>query len=102
MTLNFRYSIITKFLYALTCLAIVSSVGTIVLAEDKPQGDGNDKQESEMKPYVQKIDGTSVQFEMLPIPGGVYTMGSPDTEAGRGDDEGPQHDVQIEPFWMGK
>ncbi|MFN0196753.1 MAG: formylglycine-generating enzyme family protein [Planctomycetaceae bacterium] len=73
-----------------------------MLAEDKPQGDGNDKQESEMKPYVQKIDGTSVKFEMLPISGGVYTMGSPDTEAGRGDDEGPQHDVKIEPFWMGR
>ncbi len=29
-------------------------------------------------------------------------MGSPATEEGRNDDEGPQHKVKIEPFWMGK
>ena len=29
-------------------------------------------------------------------------MGSPATEAGRKADEGPQHKVAIEPFWMGK
>ncbi len=29
-------------------------------------------------------------------------MGSPASENGRGDDEGPQHEVEIEPFWMGK
>jgi formylglycine-generating enzyme required for sulfatase activity len=27
-------------------------------------------------------------------------MGSPDGEVGRKDDEGPQHEVQVEPFWM--
>ncbi len=39
---------------------------------------------------------------MVPIKGGRYTMGSPASEAGRNDDEGPQHEVAIEPFWMGK
>jgi len=39
---------------------------------------------------------------MLPIPGGTFTMGSPDSEEGRNPDEGPQHEVQIAPFWMGK
>ena len=29
-------------------------------------------------------------------------MGNPDDEEGRGDDEGPQHEIAIEPFWMGK
>jgi len=29
-------------------------------------------------------------------------MGSPESEAGRNEDEGPQHKVKIEPFWMGK
>ncbi|HLQ38036.1 MAG TPA: formylglycine-generating enzyme family protein, partial [Planctomycetota bacterium] len=43
-----------------------------------------------------------VTFDMVPIPGGTYTMGSPKEEKGRGDDEGPQHAVEIKPFWMGK
>jgi formylglycine-generating enzyme required for sulfatase activity len=53
-------------------------------------------------PYVEAIPGTDVKFEMLPIPGGTFTMGSPASEEKRGDDEGPQHPVQIAPFWMGK
>src|SRR5262249_26227630 len=43
-----------------------------------------------------------VKFEMIPIPGGTYLMGSPANEPGRKDDEGPQHPVTIQPFWMGK
>jgi formylglycine-generating enzyme required for sulfatase activity len=39
---------------------------------------------------------------MLPIPGGTFTQGSPASEEKRGDDEGPQHKVEIAPFWMGK
>jgi formylglycine-generating enzyme required for sulfatase activity len=56
----------------------------------------------EQKAYTEKIPGTQVSFEMVPIPGGTYLMGSPDSEKGRKDDEGPQHPVQIKPFWMGK
>jgi len=57
---------------------------------------------AEMKPYADVICNTDIKFEMLPIPAGKYTMGSPSTEKGRNADEGPQHEVQIEPFWMGK
>ncbi|MEQ8768678.1 MAG: formylglycine-generating enzyme family protein [Planctomycetota bacterium] len=56
----------------------------------------------EMKPYREQITGTSAEFEMLPIPGGTFTMGSPDSEADREDGEGPQIEVAISPFWMGK
>jgi formylglycine-generating enzyme required for sulfatase activity len=52
--------------------------------------------------YVETIPGTDLKFEMLPIPAGTFTMGSPASEEKRGDDEGPQHPVQIAPFWMGK
>ncbi len=55
-----------------------------------------------MKPYVETIPGTDLKFEMLPIPGGTFLMGSPPSEAKRTDDEGPQHEVAIAPFWMGK
>jgi formylglycine-generating enzyme required for sulfatase activity len=58
--------------------------------------------EAEMKPYTEVIANTDVTFDMLPIPGGKFLMGSPDDEPSRGDDEGPRHEVEIEPFWMGK
>ena len=57
---------------------------------------------AEMKPYTDLINNTEVKFEMLPIPGGKFVMGSSDSEAGRKPDEGPEHEVEISPFWMGK
>ena len=66
--------------------------------------DGSDeaRTEKEMQPYKQFIAGTDVDFDMVPIPGGKFTMGSPPSEKGHKPDEGPQHQVKIEPFWMGK
>lgn len=58
--------------------------------------------EKEMKAYSTAIPGTEVTFEMLPIPSGNFLMGSPASEEGRKDDEGPQREVKIAPFWMGK
>ena len=55
-----------------------------------------------MKPYTEAISSSDVTFDMVPIPGGKFTMGSPAGEKDRNDDEGPQHEVEIEPFWMGK
>lgn len=52
--------------------------------------------------YTETIPGSKVSFDMVPIPGGTFVMGSPATEPGRSDDEGPQHPVMIRPFWMGK
>ena len=52
--------------------------------------------------YVEKIPGSQVGFEMVPIPAGRFRMGSPDAEAGRKGDEGPQVEVSIKPFWIGK
>ncbi len=55
----------------------------------------------EMKPYSQKVRGTDISFDMVPIPGGEFMLGSAESEADRGDDEGPQVKVKIAPFWMG-
>ncbi|HEX4412633.1 MAG TPA: formylglycine-generating enzyme family protein, partial [Lacipirellulaceae bacterium] len=55
-----------------------------------------------MVPYVEKIPGTDVTFEMIPVPGGEFLMGSPDSEPGRSKDEGPQVRIKVEPFWIGK
>ena len=60
------------------------------------------KTEKEMKPYTEVISGTEITFDMVPIPGGTFVMGSPANEKGRKQDEGPQHKVKIDPFWMGK
>ena len=58
---------------------------------------------SEMKPYMETITkAKGATFRMLPIPGGTYTMGSPDGEKGRNPDEGPQREIKIAPFWIAK
>jgi formylglycine-generating enzyme required for sulfatase activity len=53
-----------------------------------------------MVPYKFTIPGTEATVEMQPIPGGKFKLGSPESEAGRKPDEGPQVEVEIEPFWM--
>jgi formylglycine-generating enzyme len=55
-----------------------------------------------MVPYTMTIPGTQVQYEMVPIPGGKFKMGSPASEDGRQPHEGPQFEVVVKPFWMGK
>jgi eukaryotic-like serine/threonine-protein kinase len=46
--------------------------------------------------------GNDVVLDMVAIPGGSFTMGSPESEAGRSDEEWPQRTVTIQPFYMGK
>jgi len=58
--------------------------------------------EAAMKPYAELVEHTDAKIEMLPIRGGRFLMGSPEGEKGRYADEGPQHEVEISPFWMGK
>jgi len=59
---------------------------------------------SNPKPYTESLtfEKDTVSFEMIPIPGGEFLMGSPDSETGRKPDEGPQHKVIVDPFWMAK
>jgi formylglycine-generating enzyme required for sulfatase activity len=46
--------------------------------------------------------GNGVNLEMAAIPGGSFMMGSPENEAGRSDNEIPQHQVTVPSFLMGK
>jgi sulfatase modifying factor 1 len=55
-----------------------------------------------MVPYTLKIPGSEVSFEMVPVAGGRFTMGSPESESGRSESEGPQVEIQVAPFWIGK
>jgi sulfatase modifying factor 1 len=52
--------------------------------------------------FRETIPGTSVAFELAAIPGGVFTLGSPEREPLRDADEGPQREVQLTRFWMGR
>ncbi|MBN2021227.1 MAG: formylglycine-generating enzyme family protein [Pirellulales bacterium] len=72
------------------------------LPKARPVADADAQTEKEMKPYTEEIPGTDAKFDMVPIPGGQFVMGSPKDEEGRNDDEGPRHKVAVEPFWMGK
>ncbi len=60
--------------------------GQIVKASGKPEP---------MKPYKQLIPGSDTPYEMVPIPGGKFTMGNSAVP-----DESPEHEVALEPFWM--
>ena len=57
--------------------------------------------DTSFKAYEQTIPGLALKFKMVPIKGGSFVMGSPNTEAGRDNDEGPQKTFTISPFWMG-
>jgi formylglycine-generating enzyme required for sulfatase activity len=80
-----------------------SDSATVGLVREQPK-EGRFVKTSEgfMVPYTATIPGTEVEFEMVPIAGGTFKMGSPESEKGRKPDEGPQFEVTIEPFWMGK
>jgi len=73
---------------------IVNRIYEQIVASAKTETHG------EMKLYTNTVPGSEVSYVMVPIKGGEFTMGSPDSERGRNPDEGPQHKVKIEPFWM--
>jgi len=50
--------------------------------------------------FTEQIPGSTVSFNMKAIPGGSFMIGSPDNEPFREEDEGPQFEVSISPFFM--
>ena len=55
-----------------------------------------------MQAYRERIPGTDAGFDLVPLAGGTFAMGSPEGEAGRGPEEGPVHEVRVSPFWIGR
>jgi eukaryotic-like serine/threonine-protein kinase len=72
-------------------LVTVNAQGQIISRRPLPQ----------VKTFTEDL-GNGVTLEMVAIPGGTFTMGSPTTEVGRTDNESPQHQVTVKPFYMGK
>jgi len=58
-------------------------------------------QESSTENYRERLPH-GVHLEMVYIPEGIFLMGSPENEADRYKDEGPQHRVAVPAFYMGK
>ncbi|HEV3261423.1 MAG TPA: formylglycine-generating enzyme family protein [Gemmataceae bacterium] len=87
---------------------LLAGVGLAVATALLPSGGGqaaakeDSPRPASQKAYTETVPGSKVKFDMVPIPAGTFDMGSPKGEAGRSDDEGPQHPVKIQPFWMGK
>ncbi len=52
--------------------------------------------------FTECIPGTAVSFNMIAIPGGTFSMGSPASEAYRKTDEGPVRNVTVSPVFMGE
>ena len=52
--------------------------------------------------FTEQIPGTNVDFEMVTIPGGTFTLGSSPGERYRKADEGPARQVTVSAFWIGR
>ncbi len=60
------------------------------------------KKESRQSQYFSEDLGNDITLEMVAIPGGTFLMGSPANEKSSYDDERPQHQVTVPPFFLGK
>jgi len=60
------------------------------------------QREQRLGKYFTEDLGDGVTLDMVAIPGGSFIMGSPEGEKGSTDRERPQHQVTIQPFYMGK
>jgi formylglycine-generating enzyme required for sulfatase activity len=49
----------------------------------------------ELQPYTEKLSGTLVEFQMVPVPGGTYEMANPE-------EEGATLTSELKGFWIGK
>lgn len=55
-----------------------------------------------MVPYIQRIPGTDIEFEMIPVPGGDFTFGTDEDAEDFVEDEGPAISVTAKPMWVAK
>ncbi|MFM7447267.1 MAG: formylglycine-generating enzyme family protein [Leptolyngbyaceae cyanobacterium] len=58
--------------------------------------------ETKQARYFVETLGNDIGLDMILIPGGTFTMGSPEDEPERSDREAPQHSVTVPQFFMGR
>ncbi|GCL43458.1 bifunctional serine/threonine-protein kinase/formylglycine-generating enzyme family protein [Dolichospermum planctonicum] len=93
-----RYQSATEVLAALAN----KKTGVIPTATNPPKPPANINVNINPQSSFTEDLGNGVKLEMIAIPGGTFWMGSPANEAKRHDDEGPQHQVTVPSFFMGK
>ena len=65
----------------------------------QPENKEVEREKGQVRSFSENL-GNDVILEMVAIPGGTFMMGSPKGEGN--DDEKPQHEVTVPPFYMGK
>ncbi len=97
--IDFQCRCIGAALVVFTCLSTL-------LAQDPervfPVKDSAATSPEQMKKYTELIEHTNAKIDMIPIPGGKFTMGCPDSDPNKNPDEGPVRTVEVSPFWMAK
>jgi formylglycine-generating enzyme required for sulfatase activity len=59
------------------------------------------RQKRQTRYFIEKL-GDTLSLDMILVPSGSFVMGSPDDEPEREEREGPQHEVTISQFFMGR
>lgn len=77
-------------------MAVVREIHAHILATQEKEESG--KREA----YLVVLPGSELSYELIPIEAGSFLMGSPESEEGRDSDEGPQREVGLSGFWIGK
>lgn len=96
-----RFSRLITALLTAASIFLVSPRGLAADDDSKPDDDPKPAV-ADPAAYTIEVSGTDFKMEMVPIPGGVTRIGSPEGEPGRKPDEGATFEVTIEPFWMGR
>jgi len=84
-------------------LCTVSLVSVSFTKMVKHNGDTTFRDSTEtagFEKYTESINSTDVTFNMILLPEGEFFLGSPEGEANRKEDEGPQKKVKLESFYM--
>jgi len=82
---------------------LVCGVAAIVLAGIAVSVSFSAAQDKTPQKYAETVTsktGDKFSFDMMLIPAGEFTMGSPAGEAERADCEGPQRKVRLDPFYL--
>ena len=82
--------------FVLTSVGAGNTTVAIIVA------DGNNRDEVRIRVRVVLGCKNCLVPEMVEVPSGNFTMGSPENELGRYNSEGPQRDVAIDAFEVGK
>lgn len=57
---------------------------------------------TQFEDFTETVPQTRASIRMIAVPGGEFTLGSPENEPFRNADEGPRKKVRISPFFMGE